>query len=278
MHTNRPGLSNSARQRVQLAPERAGDLEVVALVAHDVEEGLVAAELEVGARVVGAERLVGLPVRVAPEVHQRRILGHHAQRVRAGTAPSPFSSSTRMTTSPGSLTRKPSATAANAPGANRSVSGNPATRAPSATSRSVRSIRFDVLPHLSSALTLSRNGSPARTMRRQHRAPAHARPRHDGDLRALRDRHVVVGGDRVGQHAELEFALAVGLQADAGRALPAVAEADGDGVAGRQEILHHADVERAAPGADVALELPLGLQRRAVGGLHRGVARRLRDR
>ena len=128
---------------------------------------------------------------------------------------------------------------------------------------------------MSSALTTRRNGSPARTRRRQHGLPAHARPRHDGDLRALGQRHVVVGGDRVGEHAELELALAIGLQADAGRALPAVAEADGDGVAGREEILHHADVERAAPGADVALELPLGLERRAVGGLHRGVARRL---
>ncbi len=108
--------------------------------------------------------------------------------------------------------------------------------------------------------------------RRQHGTPAHARPGHDGDLRAFGQGDVVIGGDRVGKDAELELALAVGLQADAGRALPAVAEADGDGVAGAEEVLHHADVERAAPGANIALELPLGFQRRAVGGLHRGVA------
>ncbi len=108
--------------------------------------------------------------------------------------------------------------------------------------------------------------------RRQHRAPAHARPRQNCDLRALRQRHVVVGGDRVGEHAELELALAIGLQPNAGRALPAVAEADGDGVAGGQEILHHAHIERPAPGADVALELPLGLQGGPVGGLDRRVA------
>ena len=108
--------------------------------------------------------------------------------------------------------------------------------------------------------------------RRQHRVPAHARPRHDRDPRALRQGDVVVGGDRVGEDAELEFALAIGLHADAGRAEAAVAEADGDGVAGAQEILGDADIERAAPGADVALELPLGFQGRAVGGLNGRVA------
>ena len=55
--------------------------------------------------------------------------------------------------------------------------------------------------------------------RRQHRAPMHARARHDANFRALRQRHVVVGGDRVGEDAKLELALAIGLHANAGRAL-----------------------------------------------------------
>ena len=114
MHTNRPGLSNSRRQRVQLAPERARDLEVVALVAHHVEEGLVAAELEIVARRVGAERLVRLAVRVAPEVHERACPSRTTRSGLERHSSSPVSSSTRMTTSPGSATRKPSATAANA--------------------------------------------------------------------------------------------------------------------------------------------------------------------
>src|SRR6185295_9873899 len=74
-------LVEGARQRVELAPERAGDLEVVALVAHDVEEGLVAAELEVFARRVGAERFVGLPVRIAPVVQERLTRGRHAKEI-----------------------------------------------------------------------------------------------------------------------------------------------------------------------------------------------------
>jgi hypothetical protein len=58
-----------------------------------------------------------------------------------------------------------------------------------------------------------------------------ARSRHNRNLGALGQRHIVVGGNRVGEHMELELALAIGLQPDAGRALPPVTEADGDGVA-----------------------------------------------
>ena len=112
--------------------------------------------------------------------------------------------------------------------------------------------------------------------RRQHGAPVHPRPRHDGNLRVLRQRDVIVGGDGIGEHSELELAFAIGLHANAGRALATIAEADRDGVAGRQEVLHHADVERAAPRADVALELPLRLEGGAVGGLNCGVALALR--
>ena len=187
----------------------------------------------------------------------------------------PPSSSTRMVRSPGSATVRPSTTAAKLPGAKRTVLGSPSIGAV-ASSCSVRSTWSDGLPHLSSALMASRKGSPARTRLGSTARQRTPRPGNDGDLRALRDRHVVVGGDRVGQHAELELALAVGLQADAGRALPAVAEADGDGVAGGQEVLHHADVERAAPGPDVALELPLGVEHGAVGSFNRGVAGALR--
>ena len=157
------GLVELARQRVQLAPERAGDLEVVALVAHDVEEGLVAAELEVLARRVGAERLVGLAVRVAPEVHERRVLRHDAQRIGAAQLRRPLSSSTRMT----QVARLGDAQVRRRrrrSGRARSAA-SPAGRrsAPSPRSRSVRSTRLEGLPHLSSALIASRNGSPART-------------------------------------------------------------------------------------------------------------------
>ena len=181
-----------------------------------------------------------------------------------------------MVRSPGSATRSPSTTAAKLPGDRRTrrwQSGDRGDRSPAAACGRRAS---EGLPHLSSALIERRNGSPARTSvgsTARQRTPG---PGTIGNLRALRQRHVVVGGDRVGEHAELELALAVGLQADAGRAEAAVAEADGDGVAGSEEVLDHADVERAAPGPDVALELPLGLERGAVRGLDRGVALALR--
>ena len=51
---------------VEVGPEGAGDLEVVALVGDAVEEGLVAGEgMEVAGR-VGADGLLRLAVQVAP--------------------------------------------------------------------------------------------------------------------------------------------------------------------------------------------------------------------
>ena len=70
-------------QGVEFAPERAGDLEVIALVAHDVEVRLVPAELEIFPRRIGAQCLVRLAVRVAPEMDESGVLGHYAQRVGA---------------------------------------------------------------------------------------------------------------------------------------------------------------------------------------------------
>ena len=72
------------------------------------------------------------------------------------------SSSTRTMQSPGASRRRPSTVAAKLPGSKRSVGGSPAI-ARSLTSRSVRSLRLEGLPHLSSALMESRNCSPART-------------------------------------------------------------------------------------------------------------------
>ena len=264
-----------ARERVELAPERTRDLEVVALMPHDVEEGLVAAELEILARRVGAEGLVRLAVRVAPEVDERGLLSPRPAAGCCGTAPGRSRRARAPCDRPDRRCADPSTTAAKRPGANRSVAGRPAI-GPSASSRSVRSTRLEGLPHLSSALIDSRNGSPARTSVGSTARQCTPGPGTMANLRAVRQRHVVVGGDGIGEHAELELAFAIGLHANAGRALPAVAETDGDGVAGRQEVLHHADVERAAPRADVALELPLRLEGGAVGGLHGGVALALR--
>ena len=75
-----PGLVQPRGQRVQILPERPGDLEVVALMRTHIHEGPVAGEQEVGLRRVGAERLVGLPVQIPPEMQPVRRLGD-AQRI-----------------------------------------------------------------------------------------------------------------------------------------------------------------------------------------------------
>ena len=109
-------------------------------------------------------------------------------------------------------------------------------------------------------------------LRRQNRVPAQRRSGNDGDFRTFRQRDIVISGDRIGEDAKFEFALAIGLQPDPRRAEAAIAEADRNGVARRQEMLDHADIERAAPRTDVALKFPFAFQRRAVRRLDAGVA------
>jgi hypothetical protein len=66
------------------------------------------------------------------------------------------------------------------------------------------------------------------------------------------------------------------LYADAGRALPAVAEAHGDRVAFAQETADNADEQGFVPGSDVALGVVLRLQHGVVRSVHRGVIGRPR--
>ncbi len=77
------GAVEFGRQTIERDPEVAGDLKIVALVSHHVEEGLVASELEIFARGIGAERFVRLAVRVAPEMHELGMRRGNAQRVRS---------------------------------------------------------------------------------------------------------------------------------------------------------------------------------------------------
>src|SRR5437660_4709802 len=67
-------------EAVQLLPERRRDLEVVALVAHGVEESAIARKLDEIARRIRADGLLGLAVKVRPVRQQRRI-GDDAQRI-----------------------------------------------------------------------------------------------------------------------------------------------------------------------------------------------------
>ena len=68
-------------QGVEFTPESGGDLEVVALMPDHIQEGLVAAELKVFARRIGAQRLVRLAVGIGPEMTQGRIRRRDPQRM-----------------------------------------------------------------------------------------------------------------------------------------------------------------------------------------------------
>ena len=68
-------------QRIEFAPECAGDLEVIALMADDVEKGPVAAEFEIFARGVRPQCLVRLAVGIAPEMHVFGVSLHDTHRI-----------------------------------------------------------------------------------------------------------------------------------------------------------------------------------------------------
>ena len=69
-------------QTVELLPEPVGYLKVVALVADDIDEGLVAGVAEIAFGRIGADGLATLTMQVAPIAPQRRTRDN-AQRIGA---------------------------------------------------------------------------------------------------------------------------------------------------------------------------------------------------
>ncbi|MCP4246608.1 MAG: sulfatase-like hydrolase/transferase, partial [bacterium] len=95
---------------------------------------------------------------------------------------------------------------------------------------------------------------------RQDGPPSLGRPGDDADGGLLRQRHIGVGGDGIGEDAELEGLLAEGLHAHAGGAAAGVAEGYGDRVAFLHETLDDLDVEAPVPGPDVQLGIVAHLE------------------
>ena len=181
--TNEPSRVVFARQPVQLVPERRGDLEVVALVAHAVEKGPVARELDQLARRVGADRLLRLAVQVAPVGPQRR-LGGDAQRVADGRARSPSASRTSISQVArlGDATgRRSSARARRA--ASKTSPASPRDRPAGAQRERRRSTWSLGLPQLVLALEAEAEGLADAAQGRQHRLPGHRRAGDDRDRR-----------------------------------------------------------------------------------------------
>jgi len=172
MHTKPSGGVEFPAQLVELPPERARDLEVVALVAHDVQERLVAAEREIFARRVGPSVSFRLPVRIAQKLRQRRITRHHPQRVgshQLGTA---------LIEHPhhdvAGFRREPVDHGREHPGAKRSIAAIPSPCPRRQPQRAVDEVGG--IPPLVVGLDRQAERLPHPHHARQHRAPAHTWP------------------------------------------------------------------------------------------------------
>ena len=128
---------------------------------------------------------------------------------------------------------------------------------------------------MSSATIASRNGSPATTSEGQIAFQLAAGPGTSAKAGLLGQLAELVGGEGVDRGLELDPLFAIGLQAEAGRALPAVAETYGQRIAGAQIAAADPDEQRVGVGADVEPVEP-DFELGAVARLDRGEVRRRR--
>ena len=257
---------------VELPPERVRNLEVVPLVAADVEERPVAGELEVGAGGVGPDRLLALAVEVAPIVAVRGV-GLDAKGVRLRER-LPVLAEDPDPALPRIGDREAVHLPAERPGPERDGFGQALDR-PAVGGEAEGPLHpvARVAPPVL-ALEAQPEAIPGPAKGRQDGDPLHPRPRPDVDGRmgAVRQRDVLVARERVGEHPELEARLHEGLEPQARRALPPVAETDDDPVTLR-EIAVAANVERDPPRARVAAVLAAHGEGDAGRGLDGGVPR-----
>ncbi len=124
---------------------------------------------------------------------------------------------------------------------------------------------------------LGDDGQPERLARdrkrRPDRFPAMRRAGHEVDRRLLRQLAELISREGIDADLERELLLAVGLQAIAGRALAAVAEPHGQGIAAAQVAAADADQDRVRPRPDVEPVEP-HFELGAVARFDRGVVRR----
>jgi hypothetical protein len=105
------------------------------------------------------------------------------------------------------------------------------------------------------------------------RLPVRGRSRHQRKRRLLRQLGEFIGRKRIDRRPELDARFAIGLHPVSGRALPAVAHAHGERIAGAQIAAAKADQQRVRVGADVETVEP-DVELGAVAGLDRGEVRR----
>ena len=248
---------------LQVLPERTRDLEVVALVAGEVQSGKVAGEAEVLLRRARADGLLGLAVQVAPVAAPPKArIDHHGVAAEWYAGP-------RVLRLEGDrqVARRVDRQTIEADGPLRAAdlqrAGQPAHRTARSHTETGRFRGGWVAP----AILRLRQHAERRSRRahsRQQRAPAHRRTGHDRDRGHSRHLLEAIGGDRVDQNPQLEGRLAERLHADTGAAARTVAEAHLDTVALSQEAVQHLDLHGSAPGPDIVLRVVAQRQRYTV--------------
>ena len=236
-------------------------------MADEIAERLVARELEIAARAVGADGLFALRVKVAPP-GRLRDLGVDDERVRLGehgagaVAHADPQRPARGRLQPGDPHGRLAVgldagrqAVDRAVGVERQHAGQPRDR-----------VAADVV---GAHAQLERLADPAQG--RQHRLPDVRRAGHEVDRRAAGDVAVDDGAERIDLHAHLEALLAHRRRAPAGAALRAIAEHQRQRIAFAQRLAHHVDADRLEPrperAARVVLEQQLGAVRGARGAV-----------
>ncbi|MDE0703392.1 MAG: hypothetical protein OXH59_06690 [Rhodospirillaceae bacterium] len=254
-----------------MGPEGVVDLEIVGLVAGDVEHRLVAREIEILLGGGNADALAALAVQVAPIAAVGSVAYDHRMAFRDDRA---VRIAHRDAQQAGPVDRQ-------SVEHDRAVAGLVAVALRQAVDRHRRleeeialGQRRRVAPGVL-GLEAEAEGLARPAQGREDGAPDRRRAGHDGDARRIDDRREMAGGADVGQHLELEAAFHEGLHLHARRPARGVAEDDRNGVALAQIAAANPGGERppARPGGDAEAGI-VELDARLAVGPRRDVAGR----
>src|SRR5450755_3998414 len=248
-------------ETIELGVELVRDLEVVALMADEIAERLVARVLEVVTGAVGADRLLALSVEVAPPRRSPQMLGND-ERIRFGQRDA------------GRIAKEHSHRAARrcmqaGNDDRRAVGRNTRGQALEGSVCAQRNTAGKTMHGIAAGIVgadaqLERLGDAAQ--RRQHSLPDAGIAGDEVERRLAGDVAVHHGAERIDLDAYLEALLAHGRRAPAGSPLRAVAEHERERVALAKRLAHDVDADRLEPGPErtprVVFDEQLGAIRR----------------
>jgi len=240
------------------------------LVTDHVDKGLVAGVAEVIFRTAHADGLAALAVQIGPVAPQRRG-GDDAERIGARCD---LAIGNELEIEIADLVRDDVVDDARAVAPRDGDGlGQAAQRQGGSQRKSARRVLGRVAPHV-----LGDERQPKRLAdnreRRQDRLPAHGRPGDQIERWLLWQFAEFVSRESIDRGAQLDILLDIGLQAQTRRAAPAVAEPNGQRIAGPQIAAADADEQRVGIGPNVETVEP-HFELGAVAGFDRGEIRRI---